>query len=205
MPEELKELIAKIQQEGVIAGEEKAASIEAAARRRGAEIVKDAQQEASGILAEAKAEIARMDTGLKGSLKQAARDTLLTLKKEMASLLDKIIAVHVHKALATDEMAKMIASLIKGFGGEHKDKIVISIRKDELEKIEKELLAELGSELKKGFTLKPSGDIRGGFLISFDENKSCYDFSDKALAEYIASYLKPQLGEILKEAGATGK
>jgi vacuolar-type H+-ATPase subunit E/Vma4 len=46
--------------------------------------------------------------------------------------------------------------------------------------------------------VQPSEDISSGFIISYDQGKSYFDFSDKALAEYIAGYLKPQLSEILK-------
>jgi vacuolar-type H+-ATPase subunit E/Vma4 len=48
--------------------------------------------------------------------------------------------------------------------------------------------------------LRPAEEISGGFTISFDDGKSCYDFTDKALAEYIGIYLKPKLNQILMEA-----
>ena len=43
-------------------------------------------------------------------------------------------------------------------------------------------------------------DIRAGFVISYDGGKSQWDFSDKALAEYIGSCLNPKLNVILEEA-----
>jgi len=43
-------------------------------------------------------------------------------------------------------------------------------------------------------------EISGGFTISFDSGKSCYDFTDKALADYIGTYLKPKLNQILQES-----
>ena len=47
--------------------------------------------------------------------------------------------------------------------------------------------------MEKKIILKPAEEISGGFTISFDNGKSCYDFTDKALAEYIGTYLKPKL------------
>ena len=104
-------------------------------------------------------------------------------------------------ALTAEEMARMINGLIKGCGAKgEKDAVIISLGEKEKERIRKALLAELGGAVSKGITLQSSSDVRGGFLISFDKGKSSYDFTDRAIAEYLGSVLKPELGEILKEA-----
>jgi len=54
--------------------------------------------------------------------------------------------------------------------------------------------------VKSGIVLKPSEQISGGFLISFDRGRSAYDFTDQGLAEYIGGYLKPKLNRILQDA-----
>lgn len=200
MADELKGLIEKIQQEGVQAAEEKAAAIVAAAQKEAGAVIARARAEAERLLSDARAEIAKAEEGGRSSLRQASRDTVLSLRKEIAAILDRIVAVHTHKALTNDEIAQMIAGLVRGFVAGHTGKTVVTLKKEEVEKVEKALLAELGAEVKKGILLKHAADVRGGFLISFDGGKSCYDFTDKALADYIASYLKPRLGEILKEA-----
>ena len=200
MAEELKELIEKIQAEGIKAAEEKAALIEAEARRRAEDLVRKAEKEAIRIEAEAKDRINRAEEGAKNSIKQAGRDTILSLKKEISAMLEKLVGQHVHKALSTDETAKILTTVIKGCGGEGMDKIVVSVRKEDIAAVEAALIAELGAEIKKGITIRTAGELRGGFTISYDGGRSSYDFSDKALAEYLASYLKPKLAELLKEA-----
>jgi len=200
MAEELKELIEKIQAEGIKAAEEKAASIEAEARRRAEDLVKKAEKEAVRIEAEAKDRISRMEEGAKNSIKQAGRDTILSLKKEISAMLGRLVEHHVHKALSAEETAKILTTVIKGCGGEGMDKIVASVRKEDVAAIEAALLAELGAEIKKSITIRTTGELRGGFVISYDSGRSSYDFSDKALAEYLASYLKPKLADLLKES-----
>ena len=200
MAEELKDLIEKIQTEGIKAAEEKAQAIRKEAEDRSAAIIAKAKQDAERLVADARDRARKDEEALRSSLKQAARDTILTLKQDITALLDKVIQGHVQRALTGEEMARMILGLVKGCGGDRKDKIIISLRKDEAAHIEKALLAELGAELRKGITLKGSSDIRGGFLISFDSGTSSYDFTDRAIAEYIASILKPELGALLKEA-----
>ena len=201
MAEELKELIEKIQLEGVKAAEDKASAIDSAARKRADEITASAAKEAERITSEAREQVGRMEEGAKNSIKQASRDTMLSLRKEIASMLERLVAAHVHKALSAEDMAKILVTIIKGCGHD-KDRIVVSLKKEDLEKVEKALFSELGQEAKKGITLKSASDIHGGFLISYDSGKSYFDFSDGALAEYLASHLKPALGDIIKEAAS---
>lgn len=199
MAEDLKELIEKIQLEGVKAAEDKALEIEAHAKKRAGEIVANAGKEAERIASEAREQVKRMEEGAKNSIKQASRDTMLSLKKEIVSTLERLVTGHVHKALNAEEMAKILVAIIKGCGHD-KDRIVVSLKKEDLEKVEKALFSELGQEAKKGITLKSTVDIHGGFQISYDSGKSYFDFSDRALAEYLASHLKASLGDIIKES-----
>ncbi|MBU0604845.1 MAG: hypothetical protein KKH77_01000 [Candidatus Omnitrophica bacterium] len=202
MAEELKELIEKIQLEGVKAAEDKALVIEAEARARADKAVEKGAKEAERMISEAKAEIRRLEEGAKNSVKQASRDTMLSLRKEIYSVLERIVGSHVHKALSAEELAKILTTMIKGHGGEDKQNIIVSLKKDDLEKVEKAVFAELGQEAKKGIRLKVVTDIHGGFLISYDSGRSYFDFSDKALAEYLSLHLKARLGDIVKEAAA---
>jgi V/A-type H+-transporting ATPase subunit E len=200
MAEELKELLEKIQTEGVKAAEEKARSILSHAEARAGEIVQNAEKEALGLVAAAREQITRLEEGSRVSIKQAARDMMLALRKEIASTLERLVGLHVHKALGPEDLAKILVTVIKGCGSGHKDQIVVSLRKEDLERVEKALFSELGQEAKKGILLKAAADIHGGFLISYDSGKSYFDFSDRALAEYLASHLKGALAEIVKEA-----
>lgn len=199
MAEELKELIEKINEEGIKAAEEKSRAIEEEARLQAKAIIDKARKEASAVIADSRDKSARLEESTKASLKQAARDTLLSLRKEINAMLDNLLASHVHKALGAEEMTKLIVSMVKDYSAKSGEGIIVALKKEDLEKIERSLLGELRSEAKKGITLKTSDDIRGGFRVSYDEGKSYYDFTDQAIADYLGSYLKPRLAGILKE------
>lgn len=199
MTQEIKDLIEKINQEGVEAAQKKAQEIEDRAKQQADEILRNAKKESEKLIADTKLTLKRMEEKEKALLAQAGRDLLLSLKKEVNALLSRIVVSDLRQSLAPDALAKIILELIKGYSAEN---IVVSIRKEDLDVLEKEFLSKLKEEAKKGITLKPSEDIRAGFTISFDAGKSCYDFSDKALAEYIGEYLKPKLNELLKEAAS---
>ena len=199
MAEEIKELIEKIREEGVRAGAEKARAIEEEARNKARQIINNAEAESKRILNEAKESISRHEESSNASLRQAARDVIIGLKKEILSALNKITLSHVHKALTMDETGKLIAHLLKECKPKDRGEVVISLKKEDIDKLEGALMSELSGDLNKGLVLKPSENIRSGFTISYDHGRSYYDFTDKALAEYIGSYIRPKLSEILKE------
>lgn len=197
MTEDLKGLIEKINQEGIKAAEEKAREIETEAKRRAEQIIGKAKKEAEKIIAGAKDETARMEKSGEASLEQAGRNLILTLRKEIGSMLDRIITLNLQEELSPGTTTHIISSLIKNYKGTVEGDITVLLNKEDLKKIENDFLDKLKKEVKKGITLKQSDDIKAGFVISYDKLKSHHDFTDKGLAEYISSYLKPKLAELL--------
>lgn len=198
MAEELKNLIEKIQEEGVRAAEERAREIEEEAGKKAGEIIRKAEEKAKDLAGKAEERIRKAESSSRDSLKQAGRDMILSLRKEILAMLERLITSHVNKALSPAEIAKIIQSIVKECTAEEKKHLVISLGKEDTKKVEQGFLSALREETRKGITLNPSDDIRGGFTISFDDGKSFYDFTDKALAQYIALYVKPKLAEILQ-------
>lgn len=198
MTEDIRSLIEKIQAEGIQAAGDKARAIEDQAKKQAQDIIDKAGKEAEKLLREAKDRIAQIEQSTQVSLKQAGRDLLLALRKEINATLDKIILSSVHQALSVDELARIISSLIKDYRG--KEEVIISLKKEDAEKLEKGFLSKLKEELKKEIVLRSAADILGGFIISYDAGKSHFDFTDKALVEYIGAYIRPKLTQLLNEA-----
>jgi vacuolar-type H+-ATPase subunit E/Vma4 len=123
----------------------------------------------------------------------------LSLRKEIEEMLERLIQAKVAHALTPSEMDKLLHELIKKFAGSGKEEIVAWFKKEDGEKMEKEFLAGLKEETRRGIILKSSQDISAGFIISFDAGRSHFDFTDKALAAYLGTLLRPQLREILEE------
>lgn len=198
MSQDIKNLIEKIQEEGIKTAEGKAKEIEDNARKQAGQIIKDAQLKAEKLLSEAKENLSEMEQKQKTLLSQAGRDLLILLRKEINVMLDKLITAQIKEALTAEVISKIVSSLAKDYSRQEKSEIIVSLRKEDLQLLEKGFLHKLQEEIKKGITLRPSEDIQGGFALSFDAGKSQFDFSDKALAEYIGTYLKPKLGDLLK-------
>jgi V/A-type H+-transporting ATPase subunit E len=197
MTEEIKDLIKKIQEEGIQAAQDKAKEIELEAKRKAEAILQKAQDEAGKIISEANEKALRMEQSAKVSIQQAGRDSLLSLRHEIDAMLMRLIQSSISQTLSPAEIAKIIAELIKKFASPGKEDVLVLLKKEDLEKMEKEFLSRLKDETKKGIVLKSAQDITGGFVISFDSGKSHFDFTDKALAEYMSSFLKSHLSKML--------
>ncbi len=200
MAEEIRDLIEKINQEGIRAAEEKAQNIEAAAKQRADDILAQARLEAEEMIAAAKDRIRREDEKGKTLLAQAGRDLLLSLRKEINAMLGRIVVSDIQQALTPEALFKLLSEVVRNYSAGESSDITVLLNKEDLEILEKNFLHKLREETKKKIILRPAEEISGGFTISFDSGKSCYDFTDKALAEYIGTYLKPKLNQILQEA-----
>jgi V/A-type H+-transporting ATPase subunit E len=200
MAEEIRDLIEKINQEGIRAAEEKAQTIEAAAKQRADEILTRAKREAEEMTAAANDRVHREDEKEKTLLAQAGRDLLLSLRKEINAMLGRIVVTEVRQALTPEALSRLLSEAVRNYSAGERSDITIFLNNKDLEILEKHFMYQLSEETKKTILLRPSEEISGGFTISFDDGKSCHDFTDKALAEYIGTYLKPKLNRILKEA-----
>jgi len=197
MTENIKDLIKKIQEEGINSAEEKARLIEEEAISKSKGIIEEALAKAKSISKKAEEDALRTKESTMVLLNQASRDVLLTLKKEIGLLLNKVVVTEVSKALDQEELQNIIFALIKDIGERESKDVVLTMSERDLEKLKKYFHNKLSDFLQRNIVLKSSDDISAGFVISYDKDKSHFDFTDKALAEYIGKYLKPKLKDIL--------
>jgi vacuolar-type H+-ATPase subunit E/Vma4 len=197
MTENIKDLIEKIQEEGIKSVEEKARLIEKEALAKAEKIIEEALAKAESISQKVKEEADRTKASTTALLNQASRDVLLILKKEINALLNKIIVGAVNKALTEEELQNIIFALIKDMGDRESKELVVTVSEQDLDKLKKHFHNKLSDHLQRNLVLKSSDAISAGFVISYDKDKSHFDFTDKALAEYIGTHLKPKLKDIL--------
>jgi len=197
MAQEIKDLIAKIQQEGVEAAQAQAAQIKADAQKEAAQIIAQAKSEAQKITEQANAQAKKTAAATQAALKQAGRDMLIGLRQEIILILERLIKKDLRQSLNAEELAKIISALIKNSPLTLGAQIIVTVNPQDQEKLQQGLLKQLIEETKKSITLKSSEGIESGFVISFDAGKSIFDFSGQALSDYIAGYLKPELTKIL--------
>ena len=202
MSQQVQELIDKIKAEGVQAADQKAKEIETNAQSEAGKIVTDAEAKAKQIISEAMSEAEKIHSSTQMALKQAARDTLLALRKEIEAVLTKVVAKQINASLSTDNLADILGEVIKkSVETESADQeILVGLNQKDVDALKNGFLSKLQNEVKSPIKFQSNDDIARGFTISYDKGKSCFDFTDKGLAEYLSGYLNTQVAGLLKEA-----
>jgi len=200
MTEDIQDLIDKIHRDGVKAAETKAQIIEDEARQRADAIVSQAKRDAEKILSDAKERIALEDERERALLAQAGRDLLLSLREEINAMLGQIVVSDLRQTLTPETLFRLLTEIFRNYATESGGEIWVSLNKSDRELLERHYLDRLNQEMGRKILLKQGDDVHRGFTISYDKGKSWYDFTDKALADYIGTYLKPKLNTILQGA-----
>ena len=207
MSQQVQELIDKIKIEGIQVAEEKAKDIERRAKEQTQKIIQDAQREAEHLLLSAKEEVKRTKESAHTALQQSARDMMLTLRKEIENILQGIIRRKAKETLTTDTLKHILGTIIKDSlqEGLIAPGVVVSLSQRDWDVLREGFLTELQKQLKQPVKFSSAQDIDTGFMISFDEGKSNFDFTDEGLAGYLGSFLNSHVRDILKESISSHK
>lgn len=196
MDSDLDALLEKIKKDGIEEAERRAKEIEEKANIEAKRIIELAKKEAEELLFLAKKEIEDLKASFQNLLKQASRDILINLRNEINNMLKKLIEREIRYLLSGEDLAKVIAEVVRA-NTNINTPITVILKPEDLSKIKDFFFSLLYKDIKDKVILKSSDDIGAGFKISYDSNKSYFDFSDRALAEYLSSYLTPELNKIL--------
>jgi V/A-type H+-transporting ATPase subunit E len=200
MDVQLQELIDKIKSEGIKTAEEESARVLKEAEHKSNDIIAGAHKEASGIIAKAKQEANRFEQTAKEAVKQAGRNTILSLRTRITEIFDAVIAEETKQAYSLKVLEEAIVSLIKAWNKKQIPNLQVLLSVPDLKKIEKQLKSRLAAELKKGIELKPFPELQAGFRIAMKDGSAYYNFSDQGIAEILAEYMNPRIAEIVQEA-----
>ncbi len=196
---QVKELIEKIKNEGVAAAEDEANKIVQEAKEKAAEIIKEAKAEAQSQKAKAESEIKKQETAGRDALKQAARDILIGLEKQIIKQFEAVMGESVDDALTTDLMEKLIIDLAHAWAEKGEEGIKIVLSSKDAKELEAGLKAKLSQRFKQGVEIVPSQKVTKGFRIGGNDGV-LYNFTEEGIAEVLAETLSPALAATLREA-----
>ncbi len=199
----VQDLINRLRDDGVRAGQEKADQVLRDARKQAAEIVSQAKAEAEDMLAKARNEIETEKASAIESLKVAIRDTELKMEAELKAT----FAAHVKRLVSVEmrdvEFLKQIILAIAGMAAGDKacgeqpvtillpenlfrsDKRETRLTDEGRENFRRLVLGISGDMLREGVDLKPSDSIGGGIRIQLVGEDLEIDLSDKAISELL--------------------
>ena len=175
---QIQDLVQSIKRDGIEEARKEADAIVAAAKAKADEIIAASKAEAEKNIENANREI----ESSKALIKQAERDAVLSVKKELALVIERILAEKVAKELKEESLAKLVVAAIKG-----DDPAKYSV---EIGSAKAALKSALAKEIEKGLEIHP---VKGaGMKLCCKDGSGFYDFSD----EEIAALLRPFLGEM---------
>jgi len=195
MADELQALLDRITEQELKKADAEGEQLIAQAKAEATEIRQQAQAEAEETRAQAQQEADLFVQKGEESLRQAARDVLLSLRTELEKRVVSTIEKLMQEQLAGENLAMVIAAMVTQFVARQgdTDNLQVLLSQEEFSTLEKTVKAKLVSDLRERVELAPSSAVTGGFKLIFRDSGVMYDFTDQALAEALSAYLSPQI------------
>jgi V/A-type H+/Na+-transporting ATPase subunit E len=200
MDTQLQDIIQKIHNEGVQEAEARARQIIESAEKQAKERVDRAKKEAQSIRQDAEKEAQKSQAAGEAALKQASRDLLLAVKKDLTALFEKVQKEAVGEGLTVERMGEIITLIVTSWMKGDNDSFDVLVSEKDRDALEKDLRKRLTDKLKGGYEVRPVRGISAGFRISSGDSGAYYDFTDEAISELLAAYLNPRLAEVMQNA-----
>jgi V/A-type H+-transporting ATPase subunit E len=197
---QLKELIDTIHRDGVDKVRQESETLLRQARAQAEGIVATAREQADALLANARSEKERLEHSGRESLKQASRDLLLGVRKQLQALFSSLLKEKSREALADREITAAIAAMIANWTPERQDKIEILLPRQRFDALAKALRSALAEKIAAGIEIKASADVVNGFRVAEKDGNAYYDFSAESIAESLSQFLSPAMTGIVADA-----
>lgn len=190
MAEELQSLIEKINRDGVEKATAEAERIISTAREQAVAIVKSAKEEAARYAVAAETDAKASAERAQETLRQAARDAVISVEASVMRLLEKVLASNVDAALSDPAVASEIA------GAAVRD-IVTSGEISAAPKVADAIKAQLAA--KTNLTVVMDETQGTGFNVKLDGGRVEHDFTGATVAAELAKRLRPDLAALMKD------
>ena len=193
MEQQIQDLIASIRKEGIDTAKAESGRIISEAKAEAERIVKEAEAERDRILSDARRQLELDKASSEASIKQAARDVSLLLKK---SIEEKYTAILRDKAAAAMD-GEALVSLIKTVLKDDVAEKAVEVSPKEFETLRQNLSSIFASEIEKGITIRSSQSVSSGFRIVEKDGSGYVDYSAEECVKLILPYLSESLKEIV--------
>ena len=192
MEQQIQDLIASIKKDGIESATNESKKILEEARKEAERIVEEAKKERDKLLSDGKKAIEIERESSISSVKQAARDVSLTLKKSLEEKFQKILGQKVSASLDDKVLAEAIVAAVKS----ESDGCIVEVNKDMVDKVNAILTSQFSKDVENGVTLKASSSVNGGFKVYSKDGSAYIDLSDEEITKLLYPYLSSSLREM---------
>lgn len=196
MEQKIAELTEKIYKEGVEKGEEQKRAIIEAARAEAVKIRNDAQNDADGIISQAKAHAEELKRNVDSEIKLSSQQAIQALKQKIVdSIMAEVIDKNVSEAFANPDLIKeLLITMVQNWKSHDQDieSMQVLLPEQNQKKFEKSIEQSLNKILKNGVTVSYSKALKGGFHIGPQDGSFKISFSEEDFNEFIKEFLRPK-------------
>lgn len=204
MAETIESFVAKLQQEGVQAGQQAADKIKGDALAQAQQITTQAKAQAEKIIADANAEAQKILARSRSELELAARDVILKLRQSLEAILKAVLQAEVAKPLQDSQfLCKVLHDLAVAYAQadiERNETIVLNVaekmHKDVCDWALKEIAArgrEPSSHLDIKGTLKDAG-------FEYNLSGATIEVTTDSVTSALFDLVSPRLREVIRAA-----
>ena len=194
MTEDLQNLLEKIQREGVEKATTAADKILADARAQADAIIQNAQTEAQGIRGNAEKDARAFEIRAEATIRQVARDIILTIEKAIATLFETLLLQEVNSVMSQPEfVAELVKATIHAYLNNNTELQLVA--NDKLIEL---LRTKFRHEAQNGIQLVTDNNIGAGFMIRLANGRIEHPFNGAAIADTLAQQLRPRLAALMK-------
>ena len=192
-------LIQRIKEERIEEARKKTEEITDEAEKRASESIEKARQEAEAILKMAEEAKKREEAAGRKALQQASRDTILKVKESLTQIFDTVLREETGKILSGKALERIMIRIIDEWTEDRDKEIQLEILLNQKDKkaLSNFFLSKFKQKLKTGIEVNAHPRIEAGFHVGVKGGNFYYDFTNESIAEVLATYLNPQLAEIL--------
>jgi V/A-type H+/Na+-transporting ATPase subunit E len=207
MAETIESFVAKLQEEGVQAGEAQAATLREEARKHAEKTIAEAKQQAEKILQDARKEADATLDRSRTELNLAARDTVLKLRDALSRALQAVIRQGSEQAL--DDLSflgQVLHEVVESYAKsdrEGTDQIRISVKPELRDKLVDWALSEIGKERVENTRKRIGIDLKGTLHQAGFEYTcagATVEVTLDSVVELLSQMVSPRLREVLDNA-----
>lgn len=196
--EHIQPLLDRIHTEGLKKAQAEHDALLEHARAEARRIREQAEQEAEALRRQAQTDADATQARGRTALQQAARDTLLQFRAELARQLQTAAKTAAKTTLASPEL---IAALLKDLVSKNAASVNLTLETGPelakaLEPLLPALLKDAGADGTAEIILNPR--TSAGFKLRFADSAAVADFTDDAVADWLSATLRPELAALLR-------
>jgi len=206
MADTIESFVAKLQSEGIVAGQEAADKIIADAKRQAETIIEEANQAAAKTRDLAATEADELLARSKGELKLAARDTMLRLREALQQALDNILTQAITKRLDdSDFVATTLHDLIMLYAQadiEQEQRVVVSVSPEMQAKLADWAVGEISRRAEQaGMPIELQGALSSaGF--EYKVLDATVEVTPESVVQVISEIVSPKLRDLIDTVAA---